>query len=239
MSVGGHCPVPARRWRDGHDGEVSTAGRPSRTWTDEHIDSACDLHDQGMSVQAIANELALSRSTTRRLLVRAGRIPSRSQETADKHRDDLMRLAAALKQGASFSVAAAEAGVTVDAARWLVRDARTLIPEPLPKRLQRKADALRARLDSADVRAAAEAEGIDPWWALLLLVLTGTGSTSMQSTRRADHRERVAQMAARRAEGASFEVIGQEFGLGRERARRLLLATGGWTPRKPKVPRPG
>ncbi len=211
--------------RDAARSPASEATR-QRVWNAEQIDQAASLHKAGTSVQAIADELGLTRSTTRRLLVRAGRVQEASDDAIEEHRQRLRRLAGQLEHGLSLQAAAARAGVTVEAARALIRQGRELLPEPLPESLLRQATALQGRLVGDDVRAAALAEGLDPWWALLLLVLAGFEQVSMQPQRRPEMLARIEQMAARRAAGATFEQIGMEFGVGRERTRRLLLATG-------------
>ena len=109
--------------------------------------------------------------------------------------------------------------MTVEVARALIRQARELLPEPLPTSRLRQATALQGRLDGDDVRAAALAEGLDPWWALLLLILAGFEQVSMQPQRRPEMLARIEQMAARRAAGATYGQIGVEFGISRERAR--------------------
>ena len=204
----------------------------SRVWTDEQLASAARLHAKGLGVQAVADKLGLSRSTTRRLLVRAGRLESMTEETADVRREELQRLLRHLITGASLTDAARAEGWDVQHARTLIRSVAVLIPEGLPVRLERLAERVRAHLHRDDVRSAAAAVGIDPWFALLLLQATGSPSMPMQPQRREEERHRAASMAARRATGASFETIAAEFGIGRERVRRILLATGGWTPRK-------
>ena len=209
---------------------ASSPATRQRVWRPEQIEQAAALHKAGRSVQKIADELGLTRSTTRRLLVRAGRVQEASEDAIEDRRLRLRRLAGHLERGLSFPAAAERAGVTVEAARALIRQARELLPEPLPKSLLRQATSLKARLVGDDVRAAALAEGVDPWWALLLLILAGFEPGSMQPQRQPEMVDRIEQMAARRAAGATFEQIGEEFGVGRERARRLLLATGQWKP---------
>jgi transposase len=208
---------------------VSPATR-RRVWRPEQIDQAAALHKAGRSVQKIADELGLTRSTTRRLLVRAGRVQEASEDAIENRRLRLRRVAGHLERGLSFPAASERAGVTVEAARALIRQGRELLPEPLPKSLLRQATALKARLGGGDVRAAAHEEGLDPWWALLLLVLAGFEQVSMQPQRQPEMLARIEQMAAWRAAGATFGQIGEEFGISRERAPRLLLATGQWTP---------
>ena len=206
-------------------------------WTPAQIDQACDLHRQCRNITRITAELGLSRSTTRRLLVRGGEIASTTDETADRRREQLIPLVRHLRAGKSLADAAAASALDVQQARSLIRIAAELVPEPLSKALQRQAAEVRDHLQGDDVRAAALAVGVDPWWALFLLVSTGSEPLSMQPQRQAEGRERAARMAARRAEGATFDQIALEYGVTRERVRRLLIATGAWKPARGQPPR--
>ena len=194
-------------------------------WTEEDLQQAAALRDAGWAVQSIAAQLGLTYATTRRLLVRAGRVAGPTAETLDGHRGRLLRLARELRRGRSLAEAAAASGVTVYAARLLIRQAADLLPEPPTADVRRQASAVRAVLVGSDVRAAARDLHLDPWWALLLLVVTGSEPVSMQPLRDREAQARAELMAARRAEGESYEQIGQEFHLGRERVRRILIST--------------
>jgi hypothetical protein len=174
----------------------------------------------------IANELGLKPSTTRRLLVRGGRVPALSSRVENTQRDQLLRLARHLERGHRLRAAAEAEGVTLDSARLLIRQAATLLPETPTAAVKRQAAAVRKVLDGTDVRAAARELDLDPWWALLLLILTGTDPVSMQPQMTPETRARAKLMAARRAQGATFEQIASEHGLTRERVRQILLRSG-------------
>jgi predicted transcriptional regulator len=222
MSGTGCDPLPVTASRQ--------PGRP-RVWTDEQLAHAAALHAGGAPVRVIANDLGLKPSTTRRLLVRAGRVPALSSRVENTHRDQLLRIARHLERGRTLQAAARAEGVTLDSARILIRQAATLLPETPTSAVKRQAAAVRKVLVGTDVRAAARELNLDPWWALLLLILTGTDPVSMQPQMAPETRAQAKLMAARRAEGATYDQIGVEFGVTRGRVRRILLATGGWTPR--------
>jgi predicted transcriptional regulator len=206
-------------------------GRP-RVWTGEQQARAAALHAGGTPILGIAADLGLTYATTRRLLIRAGRIPATSARVENTHRDQLLRLARHLERGRTLQAAASAEGVTLDSARLLIREAATLLPETPTQAVQRQAAAVRRALTGTDVRAAAQQLSLDPWWALLLLVLTGSDPVSMLPQMAPETRARAELMAARRAAGAIFEQIGEEFGATRKRARRILLTTGGGLPRQ-------
>lgn len=175
-------------------------------------------------MRAIGEELGLTRSTTRRILLEAGKIAAPSEETVERRGDATLRLARHLGGGASLPEAAQATGVSVHEARLLIKQAG-LLCEPLPRKWHDQARKVRRALVDDDVRAAASSVGLDPWWAAMLLILTGDEPMSMQPRRQPAQLERLQRMAARRAQGATYEQIGAEFGLSRERVRRLLQTT--------------
>jgi DNA-binding transcriptional regulator LsrR (DeoR family) len=206
------------------------AGRPA-VWTEEQLEQAAALHARGGTILGIAAELGLSYATTRRLLVRAGRLRAVSPHVENTHRDLLLRLARQLERGHPLQVAANAEGVTLDAARLLIRRGAMLLAGPPAPAIVRQAEAVRAVLDGTDVQGAARDLGLDPWWALLVLLLTGSDPVSMQLQMHPDTRALAEVMAERRAAGATYDQIGREFGMTRERARQILITSGRWTPR--------
>lgn len=200
---------------------AGSRGRSS-LWTREQAANARKLSKRGLPVTKIADEIGLTRSTTRRILQRAGLVSGPKGETQDRYVEQLSALLPLLAAGTPLEAACTCVGISVAQGRHLIRGSKELCWEPLSKGEAQLVARLTKHLRSAGVKEAAVAEGVEPWWALAVLLRADVTVTSMLPSRDPAQHARIKFMIMRRTQGATLEQIAAEVGLGRERTRRLL-----------------